>query len=110
MGGIGMGGVIVSVLCIITTAGSPDSDVLLAPGGGCATEQPIDWSAFMYFSLSSIVLLSNIGGYLLLQKLPITKYYESHGSKMARPVLLADSATIASGDGMSLRQKEIDLH
>lgn len=108
MGGIGMGGVIVSVLCIITTAGSHDGAVPLGEDG-CSSKQTIDWSAFMYFSLSSVVLVSNIVGYLVLKKLPITQYYEGQGGKMARPVLLADSVTIAAGEGQSLRQKDIEL-
>ena len=105
-----MGGVIVSVLCILTTAGSHNDSVPLAQSGCAAGAHPIDWSAFMYFSLSSVVLLSNIVGYLVLKKLPITQYYESHhGGDFARPVLLADSITISAGDVMSLRQGELDL-
>jgi equilibrative nucleoside transporter 1/2/3 len=104
MGGISFGGLFVSILRIITTTGSPDDAVPLA-SGGCSEEPSIDWSTFMYFSLSSFVLLSNVFGYLMLKRLPITKYYESQGSKMVRPVLLADSAAT-----VSLKQKYIKLH
>ena len=108
MGGIGMGGVIVSVLCIVTTAGSSDA-VPLKEEDGCLSNQSIDWSTFMYFVLSSVVLVSNIVGYLVLKKLPITKHYEGQGTKMARPLLIADSVTIVAGEGMSLRQEKITV-
>jgi equilibrative nucleoside transporter 1/2/3 len=107
MGGIGMGGVIVSVLCIITTAGS--SNAVPLAHDGCLSNQSIDWSTFMYFVLSSVVLVSNIVGYLMLKRLPITKYYEGHGNKMVRPLLIADSVTIVAGEGMSLRQEKITV-
>lgn len=111
MGGIGMGGVIISVLCIVTTAtSSTASEPLVTNKCPPGVEYSIDWSAFMYFSLASIVLLSNIAGFFVLKSLPITKYYESHGGAFARPLLLADSFTVSAGDVMSLRDaKEWDL-
>jgi hypothetical protein len=66
-------------------------------------EQSIDWSAFMYFSLASILLLGNAFGYLMLKRLPITKYYESQGSKMVRPVLIVDSPTKLHASSAALR-------
>lgn len=107
MSGIGMGGVIVSGLCILTTAAASGGSNKAFPlaEGGCDAEASVDWSAFSYFTLSSLVLVSNTAGFLLLKSLPITKHYESQANiELARPALIADSAIIADGDGMSLRK------
>ena len=105
-----MGGVIVSGLCIFTTAFSGGNgtvkEVPLAEGG-CDNAEVVDWSAFSYFALSSLVLASNIAGFCLLKLLPITKYYESQtNTQLSRPALIADSVVIADGDVMSLRKIE----
>ena len=105
-----MGGVIVSGLCIVTTAlvsGSGNTKKALLADGDLYPAPVIDWSAFSYFSLASLVLMSNIAGYWLLKRLPITKYYESQANnELSRPALIADSAIIANGDIMSLRKIE----
>jgi len=110
MGGIGMGGVIVSGLCIVTTAlasGQGSGKTVPLGEGGCDAEPSVDWSAFSYFTVASLVLVSNIAAFLVIKSLPITKHYESQAdSVLARPALIADSAIIADGDGMSLRKIE----
>lgn len=105
-----MGGVIVSGLCILTTAlagGHDANKEVPLTEGGCEYAEVVDWSAFSYFALSSLVLVSNIAGFCLLKRLPITKYYESQAStELSRPALIADSVVIVDGDVMSLRKIE----
>ena len=80
MSGQGLAGLIVSLTSILTTLGASADDGCSA-GDDDASENckaySTDWAAFSYFTIACIVLLGCIGGYIILDRLPITQYYRA---------------------------------
>lgn len=85
MGGQGVAGLGISISSLLTiwaTAENPNfCDVLddLTTDSDC--KDITDYSAFAYFSIATLALLSCIGAFLVLIKLPYTTYYLSRSSK-----------------------------
>jgi equilibrative nucleoside transporter 1/2/3 len=85
MGGQGVAGLGISISSLLTIWATPENanycDVLddLISDSDC--QDITDYSAFAYFSIATLALLSCIGAFLVLIKLPYTSYYLSRAAK-----------------------------
>ena len=66
-----------SLTSILTTLGAAADDGCLEDDDSSSSCKPYstDWAAFSYFTIACLTLLSCIAGYVVLDRLPITKYY-----------------------------------
>ena len=88
MAGQGLAGMVTSVASILTLlaveqeedgCGEPADD-----GSDDAVSYETDWAAFIYFTVSVFALLSCVGCYLALDRMPVTEYYRERGRRSDR--------------------------
>ena len=114
MSGQGLAGLIVSLTSILTTLGASADDGCSDGDDDSDSCKPYatDWAAFSYFTIACVVLLGCIGGYIILDRLPITQYYRAKAAstdtdtteEMDAPLLDSDvSAEVEGESGRAMR-------
>mmetsp|Transcript_4930 Transcript_4930/g.19726 ORF Transcript_4930/g.19726 Transcript_4930/m.19726 type:complete len:503 (-) Transcript_4930:146-1654(-) len=74
MVGQGVAGLVVAFAAIVSIAAAEDDTECNDDDDDC-DDFSVDYSAFAYFFVSIVVMLICIGGYYVLEALPITRYY-----------------------------------
>lgn len=94
MNGQALAGLAVAMSQILTT---------LAGTGAEESDEAIELSAILYFSISVIVLLCSLVGYYILRKLPVFRYYHKGRRDRQR------EAALAAESGAALKQVDNSL-
>jgi len=111
MNGQGLAGLAVSLSSLITSAAGARTDLCADDGANddVSCDLDVSYSALAYFAIATFVLISCIGCFIVLMRLPITKYYlhmapnapiESMGETKEKSDTLTTALLISNSDSM----------